>query len=204
MGFDASLSSLDICPEPYIDTSYNDSSKWSSDLHEGVLEHVLMLLPGLLGLHIRNCMKLDHATVFRLLSHTPLLESLSVTTWENPSTLCTSFAGLSSLRNLYIDTRNALLPASVQPLWSNIIAHTKSTHAPLSSLTLRLSEKLIITSAMIDEILDAHADTLTALRFIKCVIDIASVKQICQRCKNLEKLATHVPVKDLVSTASKH
>lgn len=52
----------------------------ATELKESVLEELLRQLPGLLGLHLVGCGKLEHATVLRLISHTPLLESLSMTT----------------------------------------------------------------------------------------------------------------------------
>lgn len=52
----------------------------SNELNETVLESVLVQLPGLLGLHVVGCSKVDHVAVLRLVSHTPLLEDLSFTT----------------------------------------------------------------------------------------------------------------------------
>ena len=51
----------------------------STDLNVGVLESALACLPSLRGLHVIGCPKVDHAAVLRLVSHTPLLESLAVT-----------------------------------------------------------------------------------------------------------------------------
>jgi hypothetical protein len=52
----------------------------ANELNETVLGAALAELPGLLGLHIVGCAKVDHAAIFRLVMHTPLLESLSLTT----------------------------------------------------------------------------------------------------------------------------
>ena len=51
-----------------------------TDLNEAVLESALALFTNLVGLHIVGCPKVDHVAVLRLTSHTPLLESLSLTT----------------------------------------------------------------------------------------------------------------------------
>lgn len=51
----------------------------SAELNEGVLESTLRQLPHLRGLHVVSCPKVDHATVLKLTSYTPLLESLSFT-----------------------------------------------------------------------------------------------------------------------------
>ena len=54
----------------------------ASELNEIVLESALLQVgPRLLGLHIIGCVKIDHVVVLRLLNHTPLLESLSFTTY---------------------------------------------------------------------------------------------------------------------------
>lgn len=51
-----------------------------NDLNECVLESVLANFTNLVGLHIVGCPKVDHVTVLQLISRTPLLESLSMTT----------------------------------------------------------------------------------------------------------------------------
>jgi hypothetical protein len=51
----------------------------SNELNEVVLESALSCLPRLRGLHVVGCPKVDHLAVLRLVSHTPLLESLAVT-----------------------------------------------------------------------------------------------------------------------------
>ena len=51
-----------------------------SDLNECVLDPALALLSNLVGLHIVGCPKIDHVTVLQLISRTPLLESLSMST----------------------------------------------------------------------------------------------------------------------------
>lgn len=50
------------------------------DLHEDIFASILNNLPSLIGLHVVGCPKLDHVIVFRHLSETPLLQSLSLTT----------------------------------------------------------------------------------------------------------------------------
>jgi hypothetical protein len=51
-----------------------------NDLREDVLRDTLRCLPNLRGLHVVGCSKLDHSAVLNQVIHTPLLESLSVTT----------------------------------------------------------------------------------------------------------------------------
>lgn len=50
-------------------------------MNADILEQCLKELPNLRALHVTNCMKLDHHDVLRFVRHTPVLESLSLTTW---------------------------------------------------------------------------------------------------------------------------
>ena len=51
------------------------------ELNEYILDSVLAQLPQLRGLHVIDCARISHLTLFQLLKHTPRLESLSLTTW---------------------------------------------------------------------------------------------------------------------------
>ena len=50
-----------------------------NELHEAVFQSTLVHLPNLVGLHVVGCPKVDHITVLRQASQTPLLESLALT-----------------------------------------------------------------------------------------------------------------------------
>ena len=50
-----------------------------NELHESIFQSTMAHLPNLVGLHVVGCPKLDHIVVLRQASHTPLLESLSLT-----------------------------------------------------------------------------------------------------------------------------
>jgi len=171
----------------------------TSEVNADILEQSLKELPNLRGLHVANCMKLDHHDVLRLVRHTPLLESLSLTTWEHPSTDANAHAELRNLRHLVLDTRNVISTLSLTPLWSGIIEVTKRSNAPLSSLTLQLSERKGPDPEFIEELLDAHANTLTELRFKNCNVTFESLIQICQRCHDLEVLQIPINLKILGS-----
>lgn len=186
----------------------------TSEVNADILEQSLKELPNLRGLHVANCMKLDHNDVLRLVRHTPLLESLSLTTWvsllatvlllkltpfkEHPSTDANAHAELRNLRHLVLDTRNAISTLSLTPLRNGIIEVTKRSNAPLSSLTLQLSERKGPDPEFIEELLDAHAITLTELRFKNCNVTFESLIQICQRCHELEVLQIPINLKRLV------
>lgn len=53
----------------------------ANELNEQVLERSLVELPRLINLHIINCQNLSLPGVLKCLVYTPLLESLSVTTF---------------------------------------------------------------------------------------------------------------------------
>lgn len=58
-----------------------DGMQMTTDLNEFILDKTLSVLPRLEGLHIISCGKLDHVALLTSLRHTPILESLSFTTW---------------------------------------------------------------------------------------------------------------------------
>lgn len=74
-----SLCEYPIHPLSTVCDTNPDSSQQSSELNEEVLDSTLSELPQLLGLHIVGCSKVTHFAVFRLVSHTPRLESLAFT-----------------------------------------------------------------------------------------------------------------------------
>lgn len=121
---------------------------------------------------------------------------------EHPSTDTDTYAELRNLRHLVLDTRNVISAMSLTPLWSGIIALTRRSNAPLSSLTLQLAERKGPDPVFIEELLDAHASTLTELRFKNCNITYESLSQICQRCHDLEVLQVPINLKILVRVLS--
>jgi len=167
------------------------------DLNEYILESVVTNLPSLKGLHVVGCSKVDHYCVLRLTAKVPKLESLSFTSWESPRPLPASLPSLSRLRNLTVDTHCSLTPSSTPTLWTSIIALTRSWSCPLRSITLKLSEKLVVADAFVREILDAHHATLTHVALLNCGISIEGVRAICSRCHDLERLALSLPVKEM-------
>ncbi|KAF8964949.1 hypothetical protein BDZ97DRAFT_2001799 [Flammula alnicola] len=76
-----------------------------NELHEGVLEGMLSHLPNLLGLHVVGCPKVDHVVVLQQIPHTPLLQSLSLTTSESTRPLYMPPPSLRHLRHMAFDTR---------------------------------------------------------------------------------------------------
>ncbi|OCH94622.1 hypothetical protein OBBRIDRAFT_810399 [Obba rivulosa] len=167
------------------------------DLNECILDTVLTNLPNLTGLHVVGCPKVDHFTVLRLTAKVPKLESLSFTSWESPRPIPTGLPALSRLKNLTVDTHCSLTPSSTPNLWTSIIALTHSWSCPLRSITLKLSEKLVVADSFVRDLLDAHEATLTHLALINCGISVEGVRSICSRCKDLKRLVVSIPVKEM-------
>lgn len=187
----------------------------STELNEGVLESALSCLPRLSGLHVIGCPKVDYLSVLRLLSHTPLLESLSVTipvrpwifslpcNWlidyqECPSPSLPEFPThtLHHLRHLAFDVRPA---SSIAPL-SSILTLLTSCASPLSSFTIKAPElKSSSSRIFIKDLLKSYAHTLTKLSFYDCTVEFDSISDICTACVHLEQLNLSLPVKEIVS-----
>ncbi|KAH9947752.1 hypothetical protein B0H21DRAFT_691376 [Amylocystis lapponica] len=171
------------------------------ELSESILDLALYNLPHLTGLHIVNCSKIDHSAIFHLITHTPQLESLSFTSWESPKPLPSSVPFLPRLANLAVDTHCALSPTSTPTLWNSIIALTRSWSCPLRSITLRLSDKLLIGDVFIKDLLDAHATTLTHIALLNCALSLEGVRMMSKRCAELERFAISIPTKDVYGFA---
>ncbi|KZT26178.1 hypothetical protein NEOLEDRAFT_1113568 [Neolentinus lepideus HHB14362 ss-1] len=171
----------------------------ASDLNELVLRQVLCKLPNLTGLHVIGCGKTDHVAVLKLATlFTPRLESLSMTTWENPHPLPDDLGALPYLRHLALDTHCSMPPPPSTPsLWTTLFKKTADWSCPLSSVTLKLSERVLVADNFIKTLLDAHDSTLRNLFFVHCRLSIDSLKNICQRCRELEKLGIGVPVREI-------
>ncbi|OBZ76497.1 hypothetical protein A0H81_03167 [Grifola frondosa] len=167
------------------------------ELNELVLGSALSELPQLTSLHVIECSKVDHTAILRLISHTPFLESLSFTSWESPRVLPTSISALHYLRHLTVDTHCTLTPSATPSLWTSIIALTRSWSCSLKSLTLRLSDKLLLGDAFIKDVLDVHHATLTHLALLNCGLSLEGIRLICSRCTSLQRFAVSVPTKEI-------
>ena len=120
-----------------------------------------------------------------------------------PSTL----AGLQHLRHIAIDTHMAPivngLPNTTTPaLWPAIVALTKTWGCPLTSITLRLSDKVALSHSFVEELLDAHGAALEHIALINVDAAVESVRAIAGKVKQLDRLAIHIPTKDVVSLLS--
>lgn len=89
-------------------------------------------------------------------------------------------------------------PPTTPALWRSMIEHTREWLSPISSLTLRLVENVPISYSFIADIVDTHGSTLTQIAMLDCGVGVDSVRAIATRCLELERLAVHIPSKDVV------
>ncbi|KAJ7675528.1 hypothetical protein B0H17DRAFT_987778 [Mycena rosella] len=174
------------------------------ELNETVLESALASLPGLLGLHVIGCPKVDHASLLALVTHTPNLESLSMTTGDPARPLPTPPNLLPHLHTLALDTR---LPAAPFPAPAPapaailaILAHLASSLPPprLAALALKLPAA---PPALIAQLIAAHGPTLRRVALLDCALGTDSLAALSRACVRLERLEVRVPVRDLTPFA---
>ncbi len=166
----------------------------SSELNETVLEPAMRNLPHLLHLHVIGCQRIDHVVLFRLVVHTPLLESLSLTTFESSRQLEKNPLSLPHLRHLSIDTRYSMVSSPVPSMLADILAHLKHSAPPLASFQIRIPEpQVVVGSGFIDQLLASHALTLRRLAFLGCGMKLESLTAVCKSCINLETLHICIP-----------
>lgn len=112
---------------------------------------------------------------------------------------------LPCLRELSIDSNIGVPPAvgdvtdQTPQIWRFMIAQTKTWPCQLSSIVLRISDRITLPTSLVKGLLDGHAATLNSITLINCEIDTPSLKSLAQRCARLEKLAAKVPIRDIVS-----
>ncbi|KAG5652656.1 hypothetical protein H0H81_004212 [Sphagnurus paluster] len=173
-----------------------------SELNMGVLEAALIHLPRLLGLHVMGCPSIDHVKVMKLVSQTPMLESLafSITETATPPTLPFPPPSLSHLRHLALDVRGGLTanPASAATLLS-VLTSIKTSFPSLESVALKVPDlKPEASHELVKKLLEQHEQTLRRLVFIDAIIEIKSISEICRRCLKLKVLSLPLPMKEIV------
>ncbi|KAJ7643449.1 hypothetical protein DFH06DRAFT_1283474 [Mycena polygramma] len=183
----------------------------ANELNEIVLESALIELPGLLGLHVIGCPRVDHVSILNLISHTPLLESLSMTTGESnrippspPAPLV-----LPHLRHLALDARaaralglNPVDAAGTPVAILTAIFASVSASARLSSFVLKLPDpQMPIPRALVQQLVSTHAPTLRNVSFIECALgtggELTVLALLCAGCTHLERLEVRLPVREL-------
>ncbi|KAJ7911825.1 hypothetical protein B0H13DRAFT_2327960 [Mycena leptocephala] len=171
----------------------------ANELNETVLETALAELPGLLGLHVIGCAKVDHVAILRLVSHTPLLESLSMTTGESNRTLPQPPSSLASLRHLALDTRLSPVQPPSTSVLSAILSYVNTSSPQLVSFIVKYPDRqMAIPNALILQLIAAHGATLRNLSFIDCTLGTTdSLTALCRACIHLERLEIWIPVRDV-------
>ncbi|KAF5392671.1 hypothetical protein D9757_000886 [Collybiopsis confluens] len=175
----------------------------ANELNEGVLDQVLQQLPGLQALHIVGCGQVDHVAVLRVVSHTPLLESLSFSTTESSSPLSKTAPSLPNLRHLALDTRYSMMSSPAPQVLASILNHLQSSAPALASFVLRLPEiKITVGKDFIEQLVKLHGSTLQTVAFIDCALSLDSILTITKSCICLERFELPIPLKDMISFAS--
>ncbi|KAJ7748377.1 hypothetical protein B0H16DRAFT_1553159 [Mycena metata] len=174
----------------------------ANDLNETVLGSALEELPNLVGLHVIGCSKVDHIAMLHLVSHTPYLESLSMTTSETNRPFPDPPASLSGLRHLALDARLGAPEAghlNSASVLSSILRHVSSSSPRLLSFIVKYPDRqMALTTAFIGKLISAHATTLKNLSFLDCLIGTTdSLSALCAKCTALERLEVMIPVRDI-------
>ncbi|GJE93472.1 F-box protein [Phanerochaete sordida] len=171
------------------------------ELNDTVLNSMLPNLPHLTSLYVVGCAKIEHGTILQATRHTPRLENLAFTAWDSTA-LPAVLPELPSLRHLAVDTHiapivNGLPNSSSPSLWPAVVVQTKAWGCALASITLRLSDKVALSHSFVQDLLDAHGATLEYIALINVDAAWESVRAIAVKAKKLERLAMHIPTKDV-------
>jgi len=164
----------------------------SRDLNQDVLNAIVPPSSRLRGLHIIGCSKISDQAILRLIQRTPLLESLSLTIWNNPSAASPCYESalpLPHLRHISIDNRCTQL--GVIPILFNIL--TPFEACPLKSLTLRLSDRTYLPDPFIYFVVKHYCTTLVRFNALNATIRYDSMDRLCQHCLVLEQIAVVFP-----------
>ncbi|KAI0073599.1 hypothetical protein K474DRAFT_1603087 [Panus rudis PR-1116 ss-1] len=160
------------------------------ELNMAVLEPVIKQLPDLTGLHIIQCMEIDHSMVLQLAKYASNLRSLAFTCWTPPILEAEppTLAYLVHLNHLAVQ----ILPSSYFTLEPHVPLFKSA--APLSSISLLIVNKQgrLEEDLSIKDIIRPHASTLTHL-MLNRPIDMSDLKKIASRCKSLYRLTTVIP-----------
>ncbi|KAK7056338.1 hypothetical protein VNI00_002891 [Paramarasmius palmivorus] len=171
----------------------------TSDLNGEVLEQALRHLPHLLGLHIVGCPKVDHFTILRLVEHTPLVESLSLTTTETSNAPEFFVPKLSNLKHFALDTRYSTMSSPEPVVLSSILKVFRPAYLSLTSFVIRVPGAKTVGHSFVEQLVKDYGATLRQVSFVDCDLELQSTVHICTHCKNLERLALPVPLKDLLT-----
>ncbi|TBU25413.1 hypothetical protein BD311DRAFT_669671 [Dichomitus squalens] len=163
-----------------------------------IMETVLPNLPSLHSLHIIGCPKVDQGVALNLIIHTPHLQSLAFTSYDNSRSMPSVVSPLPRLRHLAIDTHSAPTQANATPsIWGTIVNLTRTWSCPLKSISFKISDKITLGDGFIGNIVQSHGATLAHLSLRNCVLSKESTALICRRCVELETLKLSLPGKDM-------
>lgn len=118
-----------------------------NELREDILKGILRSLPKLRGLHVVGCSKVDHSAVLRQVIHTPLLESLSMTTIVCDSSRQAFYNFLMQVkaRRLTHARIHILIHATTSPPETSCLGHKIYSATPPNPLFFRFRFKTFKT-----------------------------------------------------------
>ena len=110
-----------------------------NDLREDILRGILRSLPKLRGLHVVGCSKVDQSVVLRQVIHTPLLESLSMTTVVSGSSRTAFYNFLKQIkaRRLTRTWIHILTYAATPPPETSCLGHEIYSPTPSNPIFFR-------------------------------------------------------------------
>lgn len=103
---------------------------------------------------------------------------------------------LPSLRHITLDTHCAMAPTTIAALWTSLFAKFKSWASPLASLTLKMSERLVLGDEFVEDLLGTHGKSLEVIKFINCTVSLDCLVFVCKRAVKLRILGITIPPKD--------
>ena len=105
-------------------------------------------------------------------------------------------APLRRLRHLTVDSHCSIAPPATPDIWLSLIQQTRLWGTSLRSITLKVTETLVIPESFVNDIVRVHKATLTHLALLNCTLKVESIRHLCIRCKELERFAISIPAKN--------
>lgn len=186
------------------------------------MESTLPSLTLLDSLHVIGCPKVDQDVMMRLFTYLPQIQSLAFTSYVSAYgsvVLCRHLdisahrsvqesvrrtppviTPLPRLRHLAIETQWGATPGESTPaFWTTVVNMTRMWSCPIKSISLKLSDKIILQDAFVSNLVASYHASLTHLTLRNLALSAEGVTRICRDCTELESLKLSVPAKGMVS-----
>ncbi|KIJ49240.1 hypothetical protein M422DRAFT_28190 [Sphaerobolus stellatus SS14] len=163
----------------------------SRDINETVLQTIVKTVPKLESLHILGCPKIPHQKTLQMINFSRYLRYISITTWENDPSTFDDALTLPHLQHFTVDTRNSYSQQSIPSLYMSLFRAVSAS--PLKSITIKLSEPMIMADPFIVQLVVDHHQTLTRFNCVNVDMTTHSLQMMCMACVSLEQLSIGVP-----------